>query len=66
MIIEIAPDRGEVKVTVIDNGLDISHTKIEAKTRFEVPSSGSVIYIEPIKMGTEPKPDPQMSFAFLT
>lgn len=65
MNVEIAPDRGEVKVTVIDAGLDISHTYIGARAKFEVPSKTSVLYIEPIEMGADVSADPhQLSLDF--
>ena len=59
MNIEVRPSAGELKVTLIENGVDVTHTKIEALASFELISRDSVLYIEPIKMGAEPKSDPQ-------
>lgn len=65
MNVEIAPSDGELKVTVINHGIDISYTTIEGRTKFELPSRDSVISIEVMKMGAEPKSDPQLSFNFI-
>ncbi|MAD95729.1 MAG: hypothetical protein CMB99_00130 [Flavobacteriaceae bacterium] len=64
MNIKIEPSKGEVKVSVID-GVELSHTIIEAECLFEVPSISSVIYIEPMKLGADVSTDPQqLSFDF--
>lgn len=65
MKIKICPSDGEVKVTVLDGGLDLSHTLIEGEAQFEIPSKASVIYVEPMKMGADVSADPhQLSFDF--
>jgi hypothetical protein len=63
MKIKISPSKGEVKVSVLDGGLDLSHTIIKAEAEFEVPSKSSVIYVEPMEMGADVSADPhQLSF----
>ena len=63
MNVEIKPTRGELKVTLIEAGTDISHTLIEDKVSFELISADTVIYIEKGPKKT-PAPDTQLSFDF--